>query len=183
MGYWSKIRNIEEAIRDYVAGPIKRARQAGQKIYEAFAPAIQGLIRHILHAAQEVDDLTQSVFHASWKGRASYRGDHAPAPFLRWLKGITRRVCARHFECAPRAPSAQLEIEPVAKEEAGHTDEPVIQHVLAQLGASGDILRLRFMENLTVKELSTRLGVNRFVIRRRIERSLDLARRKLAHLQ
>lgn len=71
-----------------------------QRAYERWGGLVHGLARRAVGSG-DADDVTQQVFLAAWRRRATYRPEDGPLGA--WLVGITRRQVAEHLRTRHRS--------------------------------------------------------------------------------
>ncbi|MGD0089258.1 MAG: RNA polymerase sigma factor [Planctomycetota bacterium] len=129
----------------------------------------------------EADDLAQEVFVKAYKGLGALQ---EPERFTAWLYGIASHVCAdaararrRHRGEASLDSAPEMEADAV---EFAALDLDVGREDAAVLRALGElpeeqrlVLTLRYLEDLSPKEIAERLGEPRGTIRSRLHHALS----------
>ena len=154
-----------------------------EALYRDLAPAVLGYLRG--HGAREPEDLTGEVFLGVVRGLPRFRGD---ADDLRsWVFTIAHRRLLDERRRAARRPLSLLEPEQLraVPEPGGDAEEEAIGRLqdrwaLEALDAltpdQRDVVLLRFIADLSVRETARILGKNEGAVK-------TLTRRALARLQ
>ncbi len=151
---------------------------AFRELYQANAETVFGYL-HARAGFHEAEDMTAEVFCRAWGQLAGYqwRG----VPFRAWLLTIAKNLIrsrARRAAVLTITPSASGELREqlgtAADERALRSiDAVAIRRALEDLKPTyRSVLRLRFLEELTVKEASERLGCSEENVRIRTFRAL-----------
>lgn len=159
------------------------------KLHMAHQRAVYGFLLAAVRNPVEADDLLQQVTLVLWKKFGEFRED---APYLPWAFGIARRELAMHFRSKGRGERrVPLEILDQVAPELEAQDGRLEQ----ERGALADcvrtlpdplreLLRLRYDEGASLRELAGRLGQSLAAINMKIVRIrralLDCTRRRLA---
>jgi RNA polymerase sigma-70 factor (ECF subfamily) len=146
--------------------------------------------RAILRDDAEAEDAVQEAYIQAYRSLASFRGE---AKFSTWLVRIVanealmrRRQKARTAEVVPM--DAGMRVETVMSEEAGPEDETLRAQMRRILEARIDglpdgyraVFVLRALEELTVEETASALGIPDATVRTRYFRARSLLRESLA---
>lgn len=152
-----------------------------RELFSRHAPWLAARLRRVL-PRDAVEDVLQDTFIAAWKGAATYTG---AASLGGWLWGIARRQAALWMRVHGRS-EGYLDVEMPASEEdpaATATLRVDLQQAVEKLGQAGEpqreLVRLVFIEDRSVADVATRLGVPQgtvksrvFVMRRRLQTAL-----------
>lgn len=177
--------------RELVVRPDVEFSTAGEEglaeAYRAYSPLIFSVALRALIDRQAASDATQEVFIRAWRFRAGY--DPAAGSLPAWLLGITRNVvtdaqAAHHRrERLGRLASTVADLRSAgdgAEAFDGMADRVVLDAELERLGEpQGSILRLAFYEDLTHREISSRLDLPLGTVKSHIRRSLTHLRSRL----
>jgi RNA polymerase sigma factor (sigma-70 family) len=149
--------------------------------YRNWGSLVYTLALRSLGHVQDAEDVTQRVFIAAWRGRATF--DPERAELASWLVGITRRQVADAY--AARVRTAAL---PMPAEEAWEPAAPqvelgdrvLIADEIARLSPQAQrVVRLAFYDDLTHQQIGERLGLPLGTVKSLIRRSLQRMRTRL----
>jgi len=159
---------------------LRKDRKATAKLVELHADAIHAYVAsRLVPQVDKVDDLTQEVFLAAWKGLPDYRGD---SPLRSWLLGIARHKVEDHYRARLQLP------EPLPGGEEGDLpDEPELEldemldqaklrervrKVIESLPHPYALLLLwRYWEKRSAREMSARIGRTEKAVERLLARA------------
>ena len=102
------------------------------------------------------EDLTADVFREALAGigKFEYRG----APFAAWLLGIASRIVADHFKLAGREAGNPVEDPDVRSDDEIERSAMVFQLVERLPETQYQVIRKRFVEQKSIKEIAEELG-------------------------
>jgi RNA polymerase sigma-70 factor, ECF subfamily len=167
----------------------KQRTQAEQKmalLYQKYAPALLAFVRMRIPSAEDAEDLVVDVFLAAL--------EHATFPALAekekqlWLWRVTRnkvidlyrRAKTRQHVTLEQVADGLFEDEMVSPEYSALRHENYVD-LYDQLQSlpplQQQILRMRFGQDLSCREIATRLGKQENVVRVTLTRSLNLLRK------
>src|ERR1041385_8253308 len=131
----------------------------------------------LLGAQADADEATQETLLRAHRAMASYR---AEGSIKAWLCGIARHVCAHTLETR-RKGRELLEVVPTEGEArdafAARRRARVLRDALEKLKPSErDVLALRYVADLSHREIATACGLDEAAARKRISRALDRLR-------
>ena len=167
-----------ELVQKTVAGD----REAFGKLVDRHRRSVFALALHRGFQQAEADDLAQEVFVKAFKGLGALQ---EPERFARWLYGIAGHVLADAAR-ARRRRMGEVGLESGPELEArDHRELAAMSldfgresaEVLRALGELPEeqrlVLTLRYLENLSPKEIAERLGEPRGTIRSRLHHALS----------
>jgi RNA polymerase sigma-70 factor (ECF subfamily) len=136
-------------------------------------PAIGRLCMALLGSQAEADDAAQETLIAAHAGFSGFRGEGSVRA---WLFGIARRRCARSLERrTPKVPSDTPSSSPPRADElieARHRAEQA-RALLAKLRPTErEALLLRFVGDLSFREVGEACGIDEATARKRVSRAL-----------
>lgn len=146
--------------------------------------AIGRLCMALTGSQAEADDLAQETLLTAHDEFGSFRGE---GTVRAWLLGIARRKCARHVERRVRReaklylvpegtsqPDADLMLAARRRAEAART---ALEHVRP---SEREALLLRYVSELSYREVGTACGVDEAAARKRVSRAIARLRQVLA---
>jgi len=153
-------------------------------LYDHYQPQIYRFLYLKVAGREEAEDLTHQVFLNAWLGIPRYK--HRGFPFSSWLYQIARNQVVDHYRARKEAVSLEG-IDPEAFAE--RFDEADMDKSLEVERAIGtirslkqeyqDVLILRFVEDLSVKEVASMMGKSEGAIKLLQHRALRVLREKL----
>lgn len=131
----------------------------------------------------ELGELVQDVFVEAYTSLQTFRGK---SPYLHWLRRIATRVGYRHWRAQERTKQRQEALAEWSREARQTLDDPspseaaeYLHHLLARLPPQDRlILTLQYFEECDTREIASRMGWSRTLVKVRAFR----ARRKLKTL-
>ncbi|MFH8728969.1 sigma-70 family RNA polymerase sigma factor [Streptomyces termitum] len=154
--------------------------------YRRWGRLVHHLAARTLGDPREAEDVTQQVFAAAWRGRATFRPERGSLPA--WLTGIARRKTADALTARTRRTAltaslgAALEHEGRADgEPEGILDRLVVAEELARLPrVQRDVLELAYFADLTQTQIADRTGIPLGTVKSHARRGLRRMRHNLA---
>jgi len=136
----------------------------------------------LLGSQADADEAVQETLLRAHRGMASYR---AEGSVKAWLCGIARHVCAHVLETR-RKGRELLEVVPTQGEArdafATRRQARVLRDALEKLKPSErEALVLRFVADLSHREIATACGLDEAAARKRISRALERLRQVMPH--
>lgn len=137
----------------------------------------------LLGSQADADEAVQETLLRAHRGMATYR---AEGSVKAWLCGIARHVCAHMLETR-RKGRELLEVVPAETGEArdvfaSRRQARVLRDALAKLKPSErEALVLRFVADLSHREIATACGLDEAAARKRISRALERLRQVMPH--
>jgi RNA polymerase sigma-70 factor (ECF subfamily) len=151
------------------------------ELFDAAAPELIGLARHLSRSRDEAADLVQSTFLTAMERAASFDRDRAVLP---WLAGVLAMHARKLRERRARNPV----LEPVERA-SEHSPErelgerefaAAVNRAVAELPANyAQLVRRHVVDGLPPRELARELGLNSATTRARLHRGLKMLRRAL----
>ncbi len=153
-------------------------------LYDHYQPQIYRFLFLKVAGREEAEDLTHQVFLNAWLGIPRYK--HRGFPFSSWLYQIARNQVVDHYRARREAVSLEG-IDPEAF--ADRFSEEDLDKNLEVERAIGtirslkqeyqDVLILRFVEDLSVKEVASMMDKSEGAIKLLQHRALKILREKL----
>ncbi len=184
---------IPDDIRAWV---VDRDEAAARRLMDALYPRVASIIRRHWNRAEEWQDLEQEVFWRIYEALPRWRSDGAPLEH--WISRIAMNVCRKRWRSQSRRPewrwSDLSEGEQRAYQDAQREDAETdivdsrearaLMHKLLDTLSAEDrmILSLLHLEEKSLEEIATLMGLNRLVVKVRAFRArkkLHAALRKL----
>ncbi|MFB7512381.1 sigma-70 family RNA polymerase sigma factor [Streptomyces sp. NPDC056144] len=176
----------DPAIDDRIArGLVDGDERSLADAYRRWGHLVHGLAARALGDPGEAEDVTQQVFVAAWRGRATFRPERGTLPS--WLTGITRRKIADALTARTRRTAlaatlgACLEHEDRAEETSDRIlDRVLVTDELARLPRpQRDVLELAYFADLTQPQIADRTGLPLGTVKSHARRGLLSMRRSL----
>jgi RNA polymerase sigma-70 factor (ECF subfamily) len=182
-------------------GALERRLKAGDEralgeLYDLVAPWILGLALHILHDADEAEDVVGDVFVQVWRHVAQH--DAGRGPLVPWILSIARnrsldvlRRRRRWWRKSARLEQARAadggDIAPVGPHEATVPGWPVHREVHAALAALSEeqrrVVMLSYFEGLSHREIARRLHQPLGTVKTRLRMAHQRLTEGLKHLK
>ncbi len=148
-------------------------RHAFGELFRLHGRMVRGLVRLLAPRGIEIDDLVQEVFLEAWKTLPQLR---QRLRFLAWLRGVTRNCCRVALRRSQREPEYR-EVETLVIESSARAG---VEELLAALpDESARILREKFCEDRTYKEIARRNHLTVAQVRGHMEKGLRLVAQRL----
>ena len=163
-----------------VAAILLRDRKATARLVELHADAVHRYVwRRLNPKVDLVDDLVQEVFIAAWRGLKTYSGE---ASLQTWLVSIARHKVEDHYRRTLSVPLESLESEEAttAMIESAELDDTMDMNRQAEHAASilaqipyvyGTVLRWRYWEGRSAREMATSTGKTEKAVERMLARA------------
>lgn len=140
-------------------------------LYDKYQPSIYRFIFLKVSHREEAEDLTHQVFLSAWEHMGTFR--HGDVPFASWLYRIARNKVIDHYRT--RRMHAPLENVPeeiialdagIPRQIDDHLQLERVYQALMQLSDDQrDILIMRFVNELSYKDIAHALGKNQATVR------------------
>ena len=165
----------DERLVEAVAAGDERAMR---ELFDRHAPWVAARLRRAM-PAHAVEDALQETFIAVWRGAKGYKGEAATGA---WIWGIARRQAALW---ARKNGRLEIDPEPVESEDpaAAAASAADLDRALAKLGPEGgpqrELARLIFVEDRSVADVATTMGIPEGTVKSRVYRIRRLLRAAL----
>jgi RNA polymerase sigma-70 factor (ECF subfamily) len=155
--------------------------QAGEKdalgqLWDEFTPKLFGYLINTLKDKTLAEDLLQSTWLKAIEAlpRFSPRG----AGFGAWLFAITRNECRQHWRKAKHETDKEITENDIIDDNRISADNKIfIDQLLYRLSEDDrEILRLRYISDLPVKDIAKVLNINFITVRVRLHRAIARAK-------
>ncbi|MFF0434599.1 RNA polymerase sigma factor [Streptomyces sp. NPDC004327] len=159
--------------------------------YRRWGPLVHTLAARTLGDPREAEDVTQQVFVAAWRGRATYRSERGSLPA--WLTGITCRKVADALTARTRRTELASALRSGLEHEGATIGEPeraldrildriVVTEELARLPrVQRDVLELAYFGDLTQTQIADHTGMPLGTVKSHARRGLQRLRHNLDH--
>ncbi|MEQ8766003.1 MAG: sigma-70 family RNA polymerase sigma factor [Planctomycetota bacterium] len=158
---------------DLIQAAQRGNRQAFGELFHRHGRMVRGLVRLTGSGGIEVDDLVQEIFLEAWRALPRLR---EPMRFLPWLRGIARNCCRSARRRSAKGPELR-EVETLA------IQSPVkagVEELLSLLPEDCSlVLREKFCEDRTYKEIARRHRLTVAQVRGQMEKGLRLVAQRL----
>jgi RNA polymerase sigma-70 factor (ECF subfamily) len=153
-------------------------------LYDHYQPQIYRFLYLKVAGREEAEDLTHQVFLSAWLGIPRYK--HRGFPFSSWLYQIARNQVVDHYRARKEAVSLEgIDPEAFAErfDEADMDKSLEVERAIGMIRSLKqeyqDVLILRFVEDLSVKEVASMMGKSEGAIKLLQHRALRVLREKL----
>ncbi len=170
--------------RRLAAGLKRRDPASLHQLYDEYGGTTYGVLVGILRDHHTAQDVQQQVFLEAWQRARTF--DPARASLLTWLLTIARSRAIdqlRKRVPEPQDPSGGLGTEQQADPESELdrlVDAHQVAHVLSRLpGEEAEILRMRFYDDLSQREIADRTGIPLGTVKMRMAQALERLRTQL----
>jgi RNA polymerase sigma-70 factor (ECF subfamily) len=153
----------------------KRNLAAFERRYRRWVAPVYRYFRYRVNNDKEAEDLTSQVFLKVYEQLPTYTEQ---GQFPAWLFTIVRHQAADHFRSGqPVVPLDEIDLkddQPNILEQATHSDDlqRLSQLIRSLPDSEQELIRLRFVAQLTYKDIAALLGSTRDAIRKQVSRLL-----------
>lgn len=152
----------------------KGNREALGLLWDALTPKLYGYLLNVTHDKSQAQDILQSAWLHAIDNLSQFRPRH---PFSSWLFAIARNECRQHWRKAKRELPLEQEQNVPIDDHKKTEDGILIDQILMRLDQEDrEILRLRYIADLPLKQIAHLLDLNFVTVRVRIHRALARAR-------
>lgn len=155
-------------------------REALGLLWDTLTPKLFGYLVNTLRDRPLAEDILQTTWLKAIKALPNLKKNSAR--ISPWLFKIARNECLQHWRRSGRETPLDLQEHDKAQDDHENIDEKaLVEQLLAHVSADDrEILRLRYIADLPMKDISEVLSISAVAVRVRIHRAL--ARAKAAHL-
>lgn len=158
---------------------VKRA-QAGDmealgQLWDTCSPKLFGYLVNTLRDRHVAED----VFQSTWLRAAEHIAGYTfkGVGFSSWLFAIARNECRQLWRKSNRPDAHLLDPEPVSHEHESLHAKLLVDQALSKLSESDqELLRLRYIADLSINEIAKTLNSNSVAVRVRVSRALARVR-------
>jgi RNA polymerase sigma-70 factor, ECF subfamily len=158
-------------------------RQALGKLWDIVTPKLFGYLINTLRDKSLAEDVLQSTWLRAIQGLPRFQ--IRSVPFSAWLFAIARNECRQHWRKSKQElPATNItQQEPSSDNRTELQNRILIDQVLIRLSEDDqELLRLRYIADLSVKDIARVLNSNSLAVRVRLHRAVNRAR-ALLHQQ
>lgn len=155
-------------------------REAAGVLWNRLTPKLYGYLINVTRDKQLSEDILQNTWLAALSHLAQYR--FQGTGFGAWLFAIARNECNKHWRNEKReVPLDPVEHDFPTYEHKQSSDERLmVEAVLAALSEEDrELIRLRYIADLSVNEIAHILNINSVAVRVRLHRALRRSRSAL----
>ncbi|MDD4931175.1 MAG: sigma-70 family RNA polymerase sigma factor [Candidatus Colwellbacteria bacterium] len=174
--------------RNLITQAIGGETEAFGRLYDHYLPMIYRFILLKVGQREEAEDLTHQVFLKAWQNIGSKYSDEG-LPFSSWLYRIARNTVIDHYRRS--RPTIEIEENDTREELISHPDiisrmdiEKGAKEALEAIKKLGEtdrnIIIMRFVEDLSVKEVAEALGKTEGAVKVAQHRALEKIKKILA---
>ena len=153
----------------------KRDMSAFEYQYRRWVAPVYRYFRYRVNNDKEAEDLTSQVFLKVYEQLPTYTEQ---GQFLAWLFTIVRHLAADHFRTdQPMVPLDEVNLQdtqPNILEQATHSDDlqRLSQLIRSLPDSEQELINLRFVAQLTYKDIAALMGGTQDAIRKQVSRLL-----------
>lgn len=144
-------------------------------LWDEFSPKLFGYLVNVLRDKP----LAEDVFQTTWlKATEKLSSFHMQGISLSaWLFAIAKNECRQHWRKAQRPEVAVSDGEPVTDTRGELYAKLLAEQILEKLSEDDrELLRLRYIADLSTKEIARVLNINSIAVRVRVSRAVSRAR-------
>lgn len=151
-------------------------RDAFRALWDELTPKLFGYLVNTLRDRTIAEDILQNTWLKALKALPRY--EQRGARISAWLFAIARNECREHWRKSGReAPFNLKEHDTAGNIDSTHEEKFLIEQILSSLSeADRDILRLRYIVDLSMRDIAKVLNLNFITVRVRVHRALTRAR-------
>ncbi len=168
----------EDLPRDVVERAARGDAAAFEQIVRRFERPVYALVYRLTGDREGARDLAQDVFFKAWRNLPRYDPER---PFAPWFLKLAANLAINAREAAKLRKTVLLEEHPAPRPEAPDTDvRDAVRKTIAELDPKyAACVALFYIDGLSVKEISDRLGMPEGTVKIRLHRARDVLREKL----
>lgn len=143
-------------------------------LYEAYSPALYGVLLRLVHDQARAEDLLQDAFIKIWSNRHNF--DPKQGRLFTWLLTITRHVALDELRARKVRTTANTyiysrsdrEVKPALPE--GKVDQPLLSHLAPKYRA---VVELMYYRDYTSQEIAEKLKLPLGTVKTRIRKAMQ----------
>jgi RNA polymerase sigma-70 factor (ECF subfamily) len=169
--------------RDVLERAARGDPAAFERIVERFERPVYALVYRLTGDKEGARDLAQDVFLKAWRNLARYDPSR---PFAPWFLKLAANLAINAREAAKLRKTVPIEERPapVAADASEEERRAAVRKTIAELDPKyAACVALFYLEGLSVKEVSERLGVPEGTVKIRLHRARDVLKEKLGRFK
>lgn len=162
--------------RELVRAAQQGDQNAAGRLWDEFSPRVFGYVLHTLGNRHAAEDVLQTTWLKALQHLPRY--NHGTVSFSAWLFAIAKNECRQLWrKHVPDPLDEALETEPAGDAQGALLARLTIDQILTRLSPDDqEILRLRYIADLSTKDLAKTLNLNFVAARVRLSRALARAK-------
>jgi RNA polymerase sigma-70 factor (ECF subfamily) len=152
------------------------------RLWDELTPKLFGYLVNTLHDKSLAEDILQTSWLKAIEALPSFKqqGPFFSNSFSSWIFAIARNECKQHWRKSGREIPLDEKIHDVAEVSSGIENKILVDEILNQLpNDDQELIRLRYIADLSTREIAKVLNINPVVARVRLHRAIVLARKCL----
>ena len=146
------------------------------KLWDDITPKLYGYLINILHDRNLADDILQTTCLKAIRALPSFK-NRSDATFSSWLFFIAKNECKQHWRKAGR----EIAFDPVLHDkkifDSKREDIIFVDQILMRFSEKDrELIRLRYIADLSFKDIAKILKINPVTVRVRMHRALSFAK-------
>jgi RNA polymerase sigma-70 factor (ECF subfamily) len=175
----------EELPREVLERAARGDTAAFERIVQRFERPVYSLVYRLTGDREGARDLAQEVFLKAWKNLARYDPER---PFAPWFLKLAANLAINAREAAKLRKTVPLEEQsapPLGTQAASEEElRAAVRKTIAELDPRfAACVTLFYLDGLSVKEISQRLGMPEGTVKIRLHRARDVLREKLSRFK
>jgi len=152
-------------------------QQALSQLWDALTPKLFGYLVNVTHDRPLAEDLLQTTWLKAIGALPNFEA--RDGGFSAWLFAIARNECRQHWR---KAKTEAESAEPSIDERPGLQNKLLVEQLLNLLSEEDrELLRLRYIADLAIKDMARILNINSVAVRVRLHRAVARARNLHEH--
>ncbi len=150
-------------------------REEIERLWSQVTPKLYGYLSHTLRDAALADDILQATWLKALESLHTFQD--RGLGFSPWIFSIARNEMRMHWRTGGRQIAYEPEIHDIAKDDKNYEDVILVEQVLKYLSQEDqELLRLRFIADLSMAEMSKVLKMNPVAARVKMHRTMSRVR-------
>jgi RNA polymerase sigma-70 factor (ECF subfamily) len=150
-------------------------REEIERLWGQVTPKLYGYLSHTLRDAALADDILQATWLKALESLHTFQD--RGLGFSPWIFSIARNEMRMHWRTSGRQVAYEPEIHDIPKDDKNYEDVILVEQVLKYLSLEDqELLRLRFIADLSMAEMSKVLKMNPVATRVKMHRTMNRVR-------